>query len=124
MNCKLGIAILYARNLEAERRFYTEKLGMSVVPEASEPYFAVLAVSGDAMLALQDAATEKIGAPGPAGGVGIGFEVDDADKVWKELNSKGVATLEKPSDMPFGRAFHLFDPEGHRLTIYQPPAHR
>src|SRR5215510_2966157 len=121
MNYQFGIAILYVRDLETAKRFYTEKLGLSIVEAQSGPTFVILGMSGGALLALQDAATEKATTPGPAGGTLIGLVVDDVDAVWRALQSKGVRMLNQPTDLPFGRAFDLLDPEGHHLNIYKPP---
>lgn len=110
---ELNIIIIRAHDLEAERVFFTDVMGMKVDDET--PAFLVVASADGA---------------GPTLGVGIGepaasgpelwWRTEDADALHAYLVSKGVRILAEPNDKPFGRAVEFADPSGNRLYAYQP----
>jgi predicted enzyme related to lactoylglutathione lyase len=117
----MGFVILYARDMDKMKAFYTEALGMTVVEAISSPTFVTLRPSGGSLVALQDNATAKFPPKdeiGP-GNVELSFEADDVDSVWKQWQSKGVEMVCEPMDLPFGRYFMAKDPEGHYLSVYR-----
>src|SRR5262245_49863922 len=125
MNSKLGITIIYVRDIQKMSRFYTETLGLSVVKEQTAETFVTLSAGGT-WLALADVAgpwvSRKLHLLPAQGettlvpvGIELSFEVDDVDATWREWQAKGVPTLAAPQDFPFGRAFDAQDPEGHLL---------
>jgi len=118
MNLKLGTVVLYVRDLQGAKRFYSETLGLPVDERQSGPTFVGLRTAGS-MLALQDAATLPPGLDGRPGASEVGLEVDDVDGVWRDWQEKGVRTLTPPRDLPFGRTFQAVDPEGHLLNVYR-----
>lgn len=120
MNYKLGISILFVRDLPAEQKFYTEKLGFPLIPEGSDERFALFGIDGETPIALQTADSAPEGSETRAGGVELGLVVDDVDAVYRDWQAKGVETLTAPKDLPFGRSFDARDPEGHLFTVYKP----
>jgi predicted enzyme related to lactoylglutathione lyase len=55
-------------------------------------------------------------------GIGsVGFYIEDADKLYAELQAKGANLQGEPVSWPWGlRNFQVLDPEGNRLTFSQP----
>lgn len=117
----LGFVILYVRDMEKSKAFYTDLLGMTVVDEVSGPNFVALRPSGGSLLALQNKAT-AVFAPKDeeqSGSVELSFEVDDVDGTWQRWKEHGVELLSEPTELPFGRYFIAKDPEGHYLSVYR-----
>jgi predicted enzyme related to lactoylglutathione lyase len=117
----LGFVILYVRDMEKVKAFYTGTLGLTVVEEVSSPNFVTLRPAGGSLIALQD----KAGARFPpkdeeqAGSVELSFAVDDVDGTWRHWKDLGVEMVSEPMDLPFGRYFMARDPEGHYLSVYR-----
>ena len=117
----LGFVVLYVRDMEKVRAFYTDVLGLTVVEEVSSPTFVTLRSDGGSLLALQDK-TAGLMPPAPEdqpGSVELSFEVDDVDATWKRRKEHGVNVVADPVDLPFGRYFLAQDPEGHWLSAYR-----
>ncbi len=120
MKGKLGIAVLYVRDVARERRFYSEVVGLPVIEDQSSPTFVMFAAGGETLLAVMDVSRAN-GPTGAPGSVDLGLEVqEDVDAIWRDWQTKGASLLAEPKDLPFGRAFEAKDPEGHRLTVYRP----
>ncbi len=88
----LGFVVLYVRDMDKVKAFYTDLLGLTVVAEVSGPTFVTLRPSGGSLLALQDA-TASLLPPGretASGSVELSFEVDDIDGTWKRWHEAGV----------------------------------
>ena len=129
MNHKLGIAIIYVRDIQKMSQFYTEVLGCTVIKEQTNETFVTLAAGGT-WIALADIAgpwvSRKLALlPGKRDmtiapvGIELSLEVEDVDAAWRDWQAKGAKTLTSPQDFPFGRAFDAQDPEGHLLNIYK-----
>ena len=129
MSYKLGIVIIYVRNIKRMTEFYTHVLGLASIKEQTAETFVTLAAGGT-WIALADVAgpwvsrklnllpTKQETTIAPIG-IELSFEVEDVDATWREWQAKGVPTLTPPQDFPFGRAFDAQDPEGHLLNIYK-----
>lgn len=117
----LNFMILYVRDMDKSRAFYTEILGMEVVEALSSPTFVTLRPAGGAMIGLQDKTAAKFppGKETQSGSVELSFEVDDVDAIWKHWKDNGVELVSDPTDLPFGRYFLAKDPEGHYLSAYR-----
>lgn len=117
MRSTLGNINLFVRDTAQAKRFYTEALGLTEVPDRSAPPAFFLLNAGGCTLTLQDAS-----APGAAFDVGtsieLGFAVDDVDAAQATLREWGVEVGEV-QQMGWGGGFDARDPEGHRLTIYK-----
>ena len=49
------------------------------------------------------------------------FRVDDVDRAYEEITSRGLQPQAPPRDAEWGeRYFHLVDPDGHELSFAQP----
>lgn len=117
----LNYAIVYVRDLDKAKAFYTETLGLTVVEALSGPTFVTLRPADGAMIGLQDSAASRLppGREDRPGSVELSFAVDDVDGTWKRWKEKGVEFVIDPSDLPFGRYFLAKDPEGHYLSVYR-----
>lgn len=117
----LGFVILYVRDMEKVKAFYTETLGLTVVEEVSSPNFVTLRPAGGSLIALQDKAAARFPPKDEeqAGSVELSFAVDDVDGTWRHWKDLGVEMVSEPMDLPFGRYFMARDPEGHYLSVYR-----
>jgi predicted enzyme related to lactoylglutathione lyase len=52
----------------------------------------------------------------------VNFRVDDLDGLLAQLAAAGVRIDPKREDYPFGRFAWIWDPEGNRVELWQPPA--
>jgi predicted enzyme related to lactoylglutathione lyase len=103
--------------------FYTNVLGLEKRvenPTPDGPRFLTVGVEGqDFMLVLWP------GTPGQAQAVGSGvppsvtIEVDDLEKTYEELKSRGVEFATGVLEFPWGSVAQLEDPDGNRLQLRQ-----
>jgi predicted enzyme related to lactoylglutathione lyase len=117
----LGFVILYVRDMDKAKTFYTDALGLPVLEALSGPTFIALRPDGGALIGLQDKAAERLPPrqEGQPGSVEVSFEVDDVDGTWRRWKEKGVELVTEPMDRPFGRYFMAKDPDGHYLSVYR-----
>lgn len=119
MNHTFGMLGLYVQDVEKAKDFYTEFLGMKLIPEFSSPSFVFLQPREGTPIALQDVAALPPGVPAQPGGFELNLEVEDVDAAWQEWKAKGVEVLTEVTDMGAGRFFRAKDPEGHVLSVFQ-----
>jgi predicted enzyme related to lactoylglutathione lyase len=117
---KMGIVILYVRDIQKAKAFYTEVVGLPVIEEQSDVNFIMLRPTEGSLLALEDISVLPAGQAKEPGSIEVGLEVADADAVWQRWKSHGVEMVTELEDKPFGRTFLAKDPEGHYLTVYAP----
>jgi catechol 2,3-dioxygenase-like lactoylglutathione lyase family enzyme len=109
--------IIYVNDLAESRTFYETRLGLRVV-EADEA--SVKLDAGQVMVVLQRAADygiELVGRHDDSSDVV--FLVDDVNAVRADLESRGV-TFVRRRTYEIGLVTDFYDPNGHRLMIYQP----
>ena len=113
--------LLYVTDPLESGRFYGALLDAKPV-ESSET-FVLFALSSGLMLGLWSRATVTPPPTAAAGGAEVGIRVGTADAVdatfaaWK---GQGVAIVQQPADLDFGRTFTALDPDGHRLRVFAP----
>jgi predicted enzyme related to lactoylglutathione lyase len=115
---KLGIIILYVQNVTASSEFYTN-LGLSVVPEMSDPHFIALRSEEGSFLGLEDVSLGSAGRERRSGGFELGFEVEDLAATRAAWQANGVTMVTEIEAMPGGHAFLASDPDGHYLSVYK-----
>jgi len=117
----LNYVIVYARDLNQMKAFYTDVLGLTALDAVSSPTFVTLRGEGGALVGLQDKAAARVaaGQEEHAGNVELSFEVADVDATWQRWQAKGVELVAEPVDLPFGRYCLAKDPEGHYLSAYR-----
>jgi predicted enzyme related to lactoylglutathione lyase len=52
----------------------------------------------------------------------VNFRVDDMDALIEKLTAAGVRIDPKREDHEYGRFAWIWDPEGNRVELWQPPA--
>ena len=52
----------------------------------------------------------------------VNFRVDDLDALLAQLAEAGVRIDPKRDDAPYGKFAWIWDPEGNRVELWQPPA--
>lgn len=115
---QLTFASLQVRNLEASKSFYTTKLGFEI--SETNPQACVFTYNkGQASFAIRtplEAIEEKeLGI-----GVSLWFAVNEnVDELKERFIANGIATTTPVMETPFGRAFHVKDPDGFKLTFLE-----
>lgn len=123
----LRIAMLYVKNMERMRRFYSEALGNHPSEQHSTECWCVFE-SGAAQLALHSIPAEMAddieidvpAVPREDNPVKLIFEVEDLEEARARLESHGAQVLQRTWQKP-GEACDLADPEG---NIFQLAAYR
>ncbi len=112
-----AVPILPADDLAVARRFYVDRLGFTVVFEASEDgRTGILGLARGTIRLTIDSPM-----PGHGRNACAALEVDDADACYREWRA-AVPVLRAPRDEPWGaRTFDLVDPSGNTLFVIGPP---
>lgn len=116
---QLEFASLQVRDLEASKQFYTEKLGFEL-SEMKNPEAVIFKFNkGDASFAIRTP-LETIENKELGNGVSIWFAIDEEiEKLQEQLVKKGVKVLGPVMQTPFGKALHVKDPDGYKLTFLE-----
>jgi len=115
-----AFTLLFVADPAASTATYRAILGRE--PLEASPTFVMFDAGAGRRLGLWSRAT-AIPAPGPAGGTELGFPVAgpaEVDRLHAEWRGLGLAILQAPADMEFGRTFVATDADGHRLRVFAP----
>ena len=113
--------LLYVDEPKASAAFYARLLGRQ--PLESSPNFVMFELSPDLRLGLW---ARRGVEPAPrgaadAGELAMGVETnEEVEALCADQRRKGVAILQEPVTMDFGRTFLAADPDGHRLRVFCP----
>jgi predicted enzyme related to lactoylglutathione lyase len=113
--------LLFVENPVASAAFYGALFDCT--PVKSSDKFALFDLSSGIRLGLWSRYDAEPLVISRGGGSELGLPVQDDDALhslyadWKE---RGVAIVQPPTDMKFGRAFVALDPDGHRLRVFRP----
>lgn len=113
--------LLYVDSPAASARFYADLICSAPLEES--PTFAMFALPSGIMLGLWSRHTVEPAATAAAGGTEIAMTVADAaavDALHIDWQARGLAILQAPTDLDFGRTFVALDPDGHRLRVFAP----
>jgi lactoylglutathione lyase len=116
---QLTFASLQVKDLAASTEFYTKKLGFEI--QDTNPQACIFKYGeGQASFAirtpLEPLENRELGV-----GAALWFAVNqNVDELKEEFIANGVTTAGVIIDTPFGRAFHVLDPDGFKLTFLQP----
>ena len=115
-NLKTTNMILYCKEWEKTVRFYRDQLQFPI--NFSTDWFVEFRLGAISRLSIAD---EKRASVKSCGGKGItlALEVEDIEAVreyTEKIGLKPTVIRTHPWD---ARVFHLFDPEGHRIEIWQ-----
>ncbi len=118
-----NLILLYVESARASTAFWEKLLGRPSI-EASDT-FAMLPLREGLMLGLWSRAAAMPATTTTGGGGEIAFTVatpDAVDATHADWVARGIAVLQTPTDMDFGRTFTAADPDGHRLRVFCPLA--
>lgn len=113
--------LLHVESPAASARFYADLLGSA--PLEQSPTFAMFALPSGLRLGLWSRHTVEPAATTSGGAAEIAMMVPSLEAVdatcsdWRE---RGIAILQEPADLDFGRTFTARDPDGHRLRVFHP----
>lgn len=115
---QLTFASLQVKDLEASIDFYTNKLGFEI--GNSNPQACVFKYNqGEASFAIRTP-LEPIDGKELGVGVAIWFAVNEnVDELKEVFVNNGVNTAGPIIETPFGRAFHVKDLDGYKLTFLE-----
>lgn len=113
---QLTFASLQVKNLEASTAFYEQKLGFEI--GHSNPQACVFQYNqGEASFAIRTP-LEPLEGKELGTGVAIWFAVsENVDELKEKFIINGITTAGPIIDTPFGRAFHVKDLDGYKLTF-------
>ena len=116
---KLTFASLQVRDLEASKDFYINKLGFEV--DNSNPQACVFKYNkGEASFAIRTP-LEPLEGRELGIGTALWFAVNEnVSELSQKLVANGITTVGAIFETPFGRAFHVKDIDGYKLTFLNP----
>jgi catechol 2,3-dioxygenase-like lactoylglutathione lyase family enzyme len=117
----IDYTVIFARDMDAMRRFYEDVLRFRFIRELS-PDWIEYQVGGNT-LALARPRRVAGDSPMPTGSASLqlAFRVPppDVDRCAEELVRRGVSLLSPPTDQSFGhRTLFFRDPDGNLLEVY------
>ena len=118
-----NFVILYVESAPSSAAFYAALLGRP--PVESSPNFAMFALESGVMLGLWTRGNVTPAVTAPAGSGEIAFTAPSSaavDAVHRDWAKRGLAILQPPVDLDFGRTFLVRDPDGNRLRVFAAPA--
>src|SRR5580700_11081793 len=115
----LQFASLQVRDLETSKEFYTNKLGFEL-SELKNPDSVIFKYNnGEASFAIRKP-LENLDNKELGNGLSIWFATDEkAEELQASLLEKGVSILGTIMNTPFGKAFHVKDPDGYKITFLE-----
>ncbi|MBU4318537.1 MAG: VOC family protein [Proteobacteria bacterium] len=108
--------ILYCKEWKACIRFYRDALRLPI--NFSTDWFVEFQLTRDSRLSIADDTRSSVKSS-KGKGITVALEVDDIHMVWEYADKNGLKPTnirEHPWD---AQVFNLFDPEGHRIEIWQ-----
>ena len=116
---QLTFASLQVRDLEASKDFYTQKLGFEI--DNSNPQAYIFKYNQDQASFAIRTPLEPLEGKELGVGTALWFAVsENLDELNALYKSKEIDSVGPIFDTPFGRAFHLKDIDGYKLTFLNP----
>ena len=115
----VGGVFLKSRDPKALMEWYAASLGITRTEDGGSLVFDGPGSLGMTVFAHFAADTQYFG-DGPQQSM-VNFRVDDLDELLGQLAAAGVRIDPKREDYPFGRFAWIWDPEGNRVELWQPP---
>ncbi|RZJ48080.1 MAG: VOC family protein [Flavobacterium sp.] len=114
----LTFASLQVKNLEASTEFYTKKLGFEI--GNTNPQACIFSYNeGQASFAIRTP-LEPLDDKELGIGVALWFAVNEnVDELKEKFITNGITTAGPIIETPFGRAFHVKDLDGYKLTFLE-----
>ena len=108
--------ILYCRKWVKTVRFYKDMLNLPI--SFSNDWFTEFHLGGNARLSIADE-TRSSHKNRDSRGITLALEVDNIDSVWTFINTRALNPTKITNHPWNARVFHLFDPEGHRIEVWE-----
>lgn len=108
--------VLYCMEWDETMRFYRDALQLPVLFSAD--WFIEFGLTANSRLSIADEKHASIKSCGNAG-VTITLQVENIDAARTYAVNRGLNPTEVKTHPWSARNFHLFDPEGHRIQIWQ-----
>ena len=116
-NCLITTnTILYCKEWKKTVRFYRDKLKLPII--FSTDWFVEFRINAMSRLSIADENRSSINSCGGKG-VTISLEVDDIEAVREYAEKAGMKPTELRKHPWDAQVFYIFDPEGHRIEIWQ-----
>jgi catechol 2,3-dioxygenase-like lactoylglutathione lyase family enzyme len=112
---KVGAVILLVSDMEESVKFYRDVLHLPIKGQ-SEGWTEFF--NTGTVIALHPKKKIRV-SPGPAGGILVGFMVNDLDATVSRLKQQKVKFFKEPKDEAFGKHAIIEDPDGHLISIAQ-----
>jgi len=109
--------ILYCKEWEKTVRFYRDQLQLPV--NFSTDWFVEFRLTAISRLSIADERRSSVKSC-RGKGVTLALEVEDIEAMRGYLETIGLKPTEISKHPWNARVFHLFDPEGYRIEIWQP----
>lgn len=115
---QLTFASLQVKDLEASKDFYTRKLGFEI--DSANPQACVFKYNqGQASFAIRTP-LEPLDGKELGAGVALWFAVNEnVDGLKESFTKEGLTNVGPIIETPFGRAFHVKDLDGYKLTFLE-----
>jgi catechol 2,3-dioxygenase-like lactoylglutathione lyase family enzyme len=116
MEIKTANTILYCAKWEDTVRFYRDYLNLAVT--FSTDWFVEFYVSTTTRISIADEKRARTKSS-KGKGVTLSLEVENIDHAWRDANKACLqpsSVIQHPWD---ALVFYIFDPEGHRVEIWQ-----
>jgi len=108
--------ILYCKEWEETVQFYRDRLGLPVL--LATEWFVELGLGPASRLSIADERRASIKTCGGAG-ITLALQVEDIDSVRTNAETLGLKPTAIKRHPWNARVFYMFDPEGHRLEIWE-----
>ena len=108
--------ILYCRKWEETVEFYRDHLRLPV--SFSTDWFVEFCLNPSSRLSVADENRASIKSCSGKG-ITLALEVGDIDKAWENIDKVGLDPTEIRRHAWNAKVFYLFDPEGHRIEIWE-----
>ena len=113
---KTANTILYCGKFEETVEFYRDHLKLPV--NFSTDWFVEFCLSAASRLSIADEKRASIKSC-RGKGVTLALEVENIDKAWEDIDKAGLNPTGIRKHFWNARVFYLFDPEGHRIEIWE-----
>ncbi len=109
--------ILYCKKWQDTVDFYKNQLGLSITHDSD--WFIEFKLTDTAHISVADERRASIKSSGGAG-ITLALQVESATRTWEYLRNNGL-DIDPIREHPWGaQVFYFFDPEGHRIEIWEP----
>jgi catechol 2,3-dioxygenase-like lactoylglutathione lyase family enzyme len=116
MRIKTANTIFYCRKWEETVMFYRDHLKLSV--NFATDWFVEFRVNETARLSIADQTRASIESC-HGKGITLSLEVENIDRAWEHAERSELRPTSIRKHAWDARIFHLFDPEGHRIEIWE-----